>query len=108
MRRRLTLAVCAGGGLLAAPAPAADPKPSAEAVEFFEKSVRPVLAEHCQSCHGADKQKGGLRLDSRQAMISGGDTGPAIVPGDPDKSRLVGAVHHTGDTPKMPPKGKLD
>src|SRR3954471_11900100 len=108
MRRRLTLAVCAGGWLLAAPAPAAHPKPSAETVEFFEKAVRPVLAGHCQSCHGADKQKGGLRLDSREALLTGGDAGPVVVPGEPDKSRLISAVHHAGDSPKMPPKGKLD
>jgi mono/diheme cytochrome c family protein len=110
MRCRWSLAVCAGWSLLAAapPAPAADAKPSAEAVEFFETSVRPVLADRCQSCHGPDKQKGGLRLDSRQSMIAGGDTGPAVVPGEPEKSRLISAVHHTGDGPKMPPKGKLD
>src|SRR4051812_15458632 len=61
-----------------------------EQIEFFEKKVRPVLAEHCYRCHSADakKLKGGLRLDSRGAVLQGGDTGPAVVPGEPDKSRL--------------------
>ncbi|HTK76699.1 MAG TPA: PSD1 and planctomycete cytochrome C domain-containing protein, partial [Gemmataceae bacterium] len=85
-----------------------DVKPTPEALEYFEKSVRPVLAGHCQSCHGADKQKGGLRLDSRDAMLNGGDSGPVIVPGEPEKSKLITAVHQSGDAPKMPPKGKLD
>ena len=63
--------------------------------------MRPVLAGHCQSCHGTDKQKGGLRLDSRDAMLNGGDSGPVIVPGEPEKSKLITAVHHSGDGPKM-------
>ncbi len=74
--------------------------------EFFEKKVRPLLDRHCQQCHGPDKQKGGLRLDSRAALLQGGDSGPAVVPGQPEKSRLVHAVRY-GDTPRMPPKAKL-
>jgi mono/diheme cytochrome c family protein len=109
MRRCWSLAVIAGCTMLLAPlAPGADVKPPPEALEYFEKSVRPVLAGQCQSCHGADKQKGGLRLDSRDAMLNGGDSGPVIVPGEPEKSKLITAVHQTGDAPKMPPKGKLD
>jgi mono/diheme cytochrome c family protein/cytochrome c553 len=75
-------------------------------VDFFEKKVRPLLDRHCQQCHGPDKQKGGLRLDSRAALLQGGDSGPAVVPGQPEKSRLVHAVRY-GDTPRMPPKAKL-
>ena len=68
-----------------------------EDVQFFETHVRPLLIEHCQRCHGPKKQEAGLRLDSRQAVLTGGDNGPAIVPGKPDESLLIGAVRHTGD-----------
>jgi mono/diheme cytochrome c family protein len=81
--------------------------PSAEAIEFFEKKVRPLFAEHCVSCHGPGKQRGSLRLDSRAAILKGGDNGSAILPGEPGKSLLLKAVRHEGDL-KMPPKGKLD
>ena len=74
--------------------------------EFFEAKVRPVLAEHCLECHGAEKAKAGLRLDARDAMLKGGDGGPAVVPGKPDESTLVEAIRYDGDV-QMPPKGKL-
>jgi mono/diheme cytochrome c family protein len=74
--------------------------------EFFETRIRPVLSEHCVSCHGAKKQQGGLRLDRREAVTHGADGVPVIVPGDPEKSSLLHAVRQTGDI-KMPPKGKL-
>jgi cytochrome c553 len=80
--------------------------PSAEAERFFEAKVRPVLAEHCMRCHGPQKQKGGLRLDSGPALLRGGNAGPAVKPGDPDGSLLIRVVRQTGDL-KMPPKGKL-
>ena len=76
------------------------------AVEFFEAKVRPVLVERCQSCHGEAKVKGGLRLDSLAGALAGGDTGPALVPGKPEESLLVDAIHY-GDDLKMPPKSKL-
>ena len=82
-------------------------EPSAEQVEFFEKRVRPVLVERCQKCHGAKEHKGGLRLDSRAAIMQGGDTGPAIVPGDPKASLLIEAVSYDPDGYQMPPTGKL-
>jgi cytochrome c553 len=81
-------------------------KPSAEVVRFFENKVRPVLAEQCFRCHGADKQKGKLRLDSRAAALAGGERGPAFVPGDPDKSLLLQAVRQQGAL-VMPPGRKL-
>lgn len=84
---------------LAVRLPAQDPA-------FFEKHVRPVLVEQCQSCHGAKKQMGGLRLDSRAALLSGGDNGPVLIAGAPEKSLLIEAVRQTGER-KMPPKGKL-
>ena len=76
------------------------------ATELFEHSVRPLLVEQCQKCHGAKKPKGGLDLTSRAAMLKGGDSGPAVVPGKPDKSLLVQAVRYL-DTPRMPPRKKL-
>ncbi len=81
-------------------------RPSPADLEFFEAKVRPVLAEHCLSCHGPEKQKSGLRLDSRSAALKGGASGPAIAPGDPGNSPLIEAVRQSGDL-KMPPKGKL-
>src|SRR5437879_701986 len=80
--------------------------PPRQAAEFFEKSIRPVLVENCFNCHSDRKQKAGLRLDSRQAMLTGGETGPAIVPGHPEQSLLLKAIHYK-DELKMPPKGQL-
>lgn len=74
-----------------------------EAERIFETRVRPVLADRCLNCHGPSQQKSGLRLDSREAVLKGGDLGPAIVPGDPDQSLLINAVAHTDDFLKMPP-----
>lgn len=73
---------------------------------FFEGKIRPLLLARCQQCHGPGESKGGLRLDSRQAALAGGDTGPAIVAGDPEQSLLVDAVRY-GPTYQMPPTGKL-
>ena len=77
-----------------------------EGIPFFEAHVRPLLVEHCQQCHGPKKQEGGLRLDSRLSLMQGGEHGPAMVPGQPEKSLLVTAVRHTTDL-QMPPAGKL-
>ncbi len=71
--------------------------------EFFEKSVRPVLVERCVGCHGPKAKKGGLRLDTRDGVLAGGDDGAVIVPGKPAESRLVAAVKHAGKL-KMPEK----
>jgi hypothetical protein len=89
--------------------PAAGQGPNADSVEFFEKKVRPVLVEHCYKCHSADaeKLKGGLRLDSRDGLLRGGDNGPSLVPGNPDKSRFIEAVTYKNVDLQMPPKGKL-
>jgi mono/diheme cytochrome c family protein len=91
----------------APPKPAAPPPVSREAEEFFEKRVRPVLAESCYGCHGPKSQFAGLRVDSRAALLKGTDTGkPALVPGDPEKSSLIQVLSHAGPV-KMPPQGKL-
>ena len=71
--------------------------------EFFERSVRPVLAEHCYKCHGPDKQKAALRLDSRDAVMKGTDDGPVVVVGKPDESSLIKSIRHLGES-KMPEK----
>src|SRR5271165_1231604 len=71
--------------------------------EFFEKQVRPVLVEQCYKCHGPDKQKGALRVDSRAAILKGTDDGPVIVPGKPDESEFIKSIKHIGDS-KMPEK----
>jgi mono/diheme cytochrome c family protein len=71
--------------------------------EFFEKQVRPVLAEQCYKCHGADKQKGALRVDSRAAILKGTDEGPVVVPGHPEQSEFIKSIKHVGDS-KMPEK----
>ncbi len=79
---------------------------SPQALEFFEKEVRPLLAERCLTCHGEEKAKGGLKLISRAAVLEGGDHGPAATPGKPETSLLLKAVRHDGKL-KMPPKEKL-
>ncbi len=82
-------------------------EPTAEQLAFFENKVRPVLSARCYSCHSqaAKKSKGGLTLDSREAALKGGDTGPAITPGKPATSLLLKAVKYDGL--EMPPTGKL-
>jgi hypothetical protein len=93
--------------LLSLPAGAAGAEPSSEQVDLFEQKVRPVLVERCYGCHSAKsgKARGGLRLDTREGLRKGGDSGPALVPGDPAASLLLKALRHEG--PKMPPRGKL-
>jgi mono/diheme cytochrome c family protein len=102
-------AACACFGLAAASLLADEP-PAAitpEQKKLFEEKVRPLLVANCYECHGPKKQESGLRLDSRAAVIEGGDSGErAVVPGDPDRSLLVKAVNHVGDY-HMPPKRKL-
>src|SRR5262245_41144923 len=80
-----------------------------QGLEFFEAKIRPILAEHCYSCHStrAKKVKGELRLDSREATRQGGETGPAVVPGKPEASLLLKAVRYQDESLRMPPKGKL-
>ena len=84
------------------------PKFTTSQAEFFENNVRPVLSKHCYKCHSAEatKVKGGLYLDSRDGVLKGGDSGPAIVPGDPEKSLLVKSIRYTDPDLQMPPKGE--
>ena len=78
-----------------------------EQLDFFEKRIRPVLVERCYECHASEAKKiqGGLLLDSREGLLTGGDSGPAIVPNDTADSLLIQALHY--EAFEMPPKGKL-
>jgi hypothetical protein len=82
---------------------------SPEAIDFFEKHIRPALVDHCYECHAATAKtlQGGLRLDSREAILAGGDSGAAVVPGKPDESLLIESVLYGEDSFQMPPAGKL-
>lgn len=90
-------------------AAATDAALPSDQIEFFEKKIRPVLADHCYKCHsaGAERIKGGLLLDSREGWMKGGDSGPALVPGKPAESLLIKAVRYTDQDLQMPPKEKL-
>lgn len=92
---RLGLAILVGSGTALAD----------NAVDWFERRVRPVLGTECWSCHGPQLQQGGLRLDSLESMLKGGGRGPAVVPGDPSASVLLRALRQEG--PQMPPGGAL-
>src|SRR4051812_29870406 len=108
LRMRRLLSIFLGVLWLAPMARAADAAP--EGVEFFEKKIRPLLVENCYKCHsaGAQKLKGGLRLDSKDLALKGGESGKlAIVPGEPEISLLVEAVRYNNSDLQMPPKKKL-
>ena len=76
-------------------------------LEFFESKIRPVLIEHCYECHAADSKnvRGGLQVDTREAIRLGGDSGPAVIPGKPDESLILGALRH--EDVEMPPSERL-
>jgi len=101
------------GAALDADKPALPPeKPDASGTEFFEKKIRPVLSDKCYKCHSAqaDKVKGGLLLDTREGIRRGGDSGPAVVPGNLKESLIIEALHYQNKDFAMPPKkegGKL-
>src|SRR5262249_5447445 len=88
-------------GLVTARTSAAEPD-----FNFFESKIRPVLVERCYECHSEKQKKGGLRLDSKAAVLKGGDSGKVIVPGKSSESLLIKALRQQDDL-KMPPMGKL-
>ena len=93
-------------------APIVADKPDAAGTDYFEKFIRPVLSQKCYGCHSKEsgKQKGGLLLDTREGIRMGGDSGHAVVPGDPKESLLLNAIRYTDKEMEMPPKkegGKL-
>jgi hypothetical protein len=91
------------------PARSQDDAAGREGLDFFEKRIRPVLVEKCYSCHSAkaEKIKGNLVLDTREGLLKGGDTGPSILPGNPDRSLLIKALKWSEEDFKMPPKKRL-
>ena len=99
---RLITAIVAGPALSLSAA-----AQTSEAEEHFEKAVRPVLVEHCIKCHGGDKPKGDLRLDTTKGLRNGVFGEPIFVPGDPDASAIVQAVRYDDPFLTMPPSGKL-
>ena len=100
-------AVIACSALAGNTAAGADAPATGEQVRFFETHVRPLLAEHCYACHGDKKQKGGLRLDSAEAVAKGGKNGMVVVAGKPGESKLIQAVSHKDEDLQMPPEEKL-
>ncbi len=80
----------------------AAPSLTAAQADFFEQRIRPFLANDCYECHGAKKQKGGLRVDSRDGLLKGGDSGPAVVPGDATASLLIQSIRHAHAEFRMP------
>ena len=107
-RPRMTLAAVAIVALVAAVGGARGEEPESAAADhaFFEARIRPLLHEHCLECHAAAAE-GGLRLDSHAALLAGGDSGPAAVPGHPAESLLLKAVHYADAALQMPPAGRL-
>jgi len=101
-----SLSICGLAAFAVSSSRAQDAVPAPSSPAYYEMQVKPIFAGSCYKCH-TERMAGGLRLDSREAMLKGGDSGAVIVPGDPSKSLLVEAVHQSGDL-KMPPKGKLD
>ena len=95
--------------LIMCSAVASSQTPTTKQVEFFENSIRPVLADNCYRCHGenAEKLKGGLNVTHRAGLLTGGDRGTALVPGDADNSLLFEAVSYDNEDLQMPPKAKL-
>jgi len=107
-RRKLVISAVAISGWILALSAAAEQLTQAQ-TEYFENKIRPLLVDKCYKCHSshAPKLKGGLSLENREGWVKGGDTGPAIVPGDPDASLLIKAVRYTDQDLQMPPKSQL-
>ena len=87
--------------------PVTEDRSDGAGLHFFETKIRPVLVQHCYECHAADSKilRGGLQLDSRDATLKGGDSGPALVAGKPEASLLIQALKH--ESLAMPPDSKL-
>ena len=99
----LAVSVLTGGWLRAA-------EPSASGIDFFEKRIRPLLADRCYQCHsaGAEKLKAGLRLDSRAGFLKGGDTGPAIIPGNGDDYEAIFVLPDDDDSRSLNNRAKKE
>lgn len=107
MLRRCLIRLCAAVPLFCLPSLCQQPAGfSPEQVRFFEMKIRPLLHDQCVTCHSNDKMTSGLSLESRQAILAGGNRGPIVHPGKPDQSKLIEVVEYQGAL-KMPPTGKL-
>src|SRR5262245_50050413 len=106
---RVHLTGLMAGAILATPAPALAAPGEKESMDFFEMKIRPVLVEHCYKCHSVEskKRKGELWLDSRAGLLEGGKSGPVLVPGDPEKSRLIEAIRYRNPDLQMPSNHQL-
>ncbi|MBA3700688.1 MAG: DUF1553 domain-containing protein [Planctomycetes bacterium] len=109
LRRALMLSFSLSALLASATTISAEDK---DGIDFFETKIRPVLSEKCYACHSVaaeakKKLKGALYLDSKEGVLKGGDTGTALVPGDPDKSLMIKAIRYHDDDTAMPPKEKM-
>ena len=107
-----TLAITAGIFLGGSNAGAADAAANPEGLKLFEAKIRPILHEHCVGCHGPDKQKGKLRLDTREGLLKGGMDEDKVVkviePGDPAKSMIIEAINYKNEDIQMPPPKKKE
>ncbi len=106
-RLQLSLLLLSGLVAPAFAAPATDADAKRAAMQFFENEVRPLLVKRCYECHGEKKQKGSLRVDNIAYLTKGGDSGPALVAGDLEKSLIIEAVRYHNEEVAMPPKEKL-
>src|SRR5215471_7515819 len=107
--QNLPLGICLGFGIWILGFSASSlGQPTPAQLQFFENKIRPVMADNCYKCHShqAEKVKAGLFLDTREGVLTGGESGPAIVPGDAEKSLLIKAIRYTNPDLQMPPKGK--
>src|SRR5262249_53307047 len=102
LRRAFTIAILC----LQAASSAVAGQPTQDGLDFFEREIRPLLAERCFKCHGEKKAKAGLRLDSRASILRGGDTGPAAIQGRPEQSLIIQAIRHENGL-EMPPGEQL-
>ncbi len=102
MKKRLLVHLLIGACLIAGNVLFA----SSQEVEFFETKIRPLLSEQCFACHGPKLRMGGLDLSTAAGVLKGGNSGPVVVKGDPENSRLIQAVSYLGKI-TMPPSGKL-
>ncbi len=102
-----TVSILSGAEKNAATATAPSSDEDRAKLQFFEKEVRPLLLQRCDECHGEKKHKAGLRLDHISHILTGGDSGPALVPGKPEDSLLVTAIRYQNEDLQMPPKEEL-
>lgn len=109
MKQTMLILLATAGAVMIAPLSRAEQNRVDEAkIHFFETRIRPLFVDNCYNCHSADTNaKGGLRVDDRNGLLIGGNRGPAVVPGEPAKSRLIEAVSYTNSKLQMPPKKQL-